>query len=123
MLIKDYYDILSLAQGESGTLFEVRLNPYCAVYTGHFPGTPVSPGVCNIQMVKECAEQVAGKPLLLSGIKQCRLTTLVSPQKHPLLTVSIVLSEKDDAYQLAATIGRDDAVYLELKAELTAMPD
>ncbi len=123
MLIKDYYEILSIAQGETATLFEVRLNPNCAVYAGHFPGTPVSPGVCNIQMVKECAEKVAGKVLLLSGIKQCRLTMLITPQEHPLLTVSIALNEKDEAYQLSATISHADADCLELKAELTAMPD
>ena len=26
-------------------------------FQGHFPNNPVSPGVCNIEMIKECAEE------------------------------------------------------------------
>ena len=120
MLIKDYYTIENVSKKDDGTTcFHICLRPDSTIYEGHFPGEPVSPGVCNIQMIKECAEQVAGKSLLLNNLQQCRLTTLVIPILHPQVEVTILLEEKGDAYKLKATIGKDEEVYLDLKAELT----
>lgn len=120
MLIKDYYTIENVSKQENGIVcFDISLNADCQVYEGHFPGEPVSPGVCNIQMIKECAEQVSGKSLFLNNLQQCRLTTLVTPIQHPQVEVNILLEEKEDAYKLKATIGKGEEVYLDLKAELT----
>ena len=120
MLIKDYYTIENVLKQDDGFVrFDISLNADSPVYEGHFPGEPVSPGVCNIQMVKECAEQVAGKSLFLNNLQQCRLTTLVTPLAHPQVEVKILLEEKGEAYKLKATIGKNEDVYLDLKAELT----
>ena len=120
MLIKDYYTIENVLKQDDGFVrFDISLNADCPVYEGHFPGEPVSPGVCNIQMVKECTEQVAGKSLFLNNLQQCRLTTLVTPLAHPQVEVKILLEEKGEAYRLKATIGKNEDVYLDLKAELT----
>ena len=88
MLIKDYYTIENVLKQDDGIVrFDISLNADCPVYEGHFPGEPVSPGVCNIQMIKECAEQVAGKSLFLNNLQQCRLTTVVTPLAHPQVEV------------------------------------
>ena len=118
MLIKDYYTINQISQEDRGTVFQISLNPDCRVYEGHFPGEPVSPGVCNIQMIKECAEHVSGKSLLLNNLQQCRLTTLVTPLAHPQVEVVINLEEKGEIYKLKAILGKGEEVFLDLKAEL-----
>lgn len=119
MLIKDYYIINDVSKGDNDTVrFDISLCADSTIYQGHFPGQPVSPGVCNIQMIKECAEQVAGKQLLLNNLQQCRLTTLVTPLKHPQVEVIVCLEEKGDIYKLRATLGKEEEVYLDMKAEL-----
>lgn len=121
MLIKDYYTINHISQEEGQAVFHISLNPDCKVYEGHFPGEPVSPGVCNIQMIKECAEQTVGKSLMLSNLIQCRLTTLVTPLAHPQVEVKIALEEKGGNYKLKAILGKGEETYLDLKAELTVV--
>ena len=119
MLIKDYYTIENVLKQDDGIVhFDISLNADSQVYEGHFPGEPVSPGVCNIQMIKECAEQVAGKSLFLNNLQQCRLTNFVTPLAHPQVEVKILLEEKGEAYKLKATIGKGEETYLDLKAEL-----
>lgn len=113
MLIENYYTVLSRRDEDEQTIFEVALNKDCKVYEGHFPGEPVSPGVCNIQMIRELAEQVAGHTLRLEYISQCRFTTLITPLQHP--TVEVRISLQDN--RLTASIGSADANYLTLKAE------
>ena len=118
MLLPDYYTILNRRSESDATVFEIALNAACEVYKGHFPETPVSPGVCNIQMVKECVEEVVGNPLILNYIQQCRLTTLVTPQQHPTVEVRVwLVAPIDGGVKIRATIGKGELVYLELKGE------
>ena len=132
-----YYHILSSEITTDAGVFRVALNADCEVYQGHFPGEPISPGVCNIQMIKECAElllqggalsrphqeredNATAPTMLLSHIKQCRLTTLVTPQQHPEVEVRVaILSRSEDTITFRGTIGKGEEVYMELKGELT----
>lgn len=120
MLIKDYYSIDNATVTDDGKgTFEVSLNPECMVYQGHFPGNPVSPGVCNIQMIIECARQLTGKQLMLSNLQQCRLTTLITPQTHSRLKISLATEPKGDVIKLKADISDDTGTCLEMKAEMS----
>ena len=115
MLENNYYRIVSRNESD----FVVELIPECPVYQGHFPGEPISPGVCNIQMVRELAEKVAGHRLFMNHIKQVRLTTLITPLIHSRLDVTIALTESDGVFSLRASVGENGNSYLEVKAELT----
>lgn len=118
MLVKDYYIIEQKKCIEGVYKYSITLNRDCCVYKGHFPGTPVSPGVCNIQMVKECAEDAVGKQLFMNNLQLCRLTTLVTPVEHTQVDVTFTFTQEPGIYKLKATIGRDEDIYLDMKAEL-----
>ncbi|MBR1809825.1 MAG: beta-hydroxyacyl-ACP dehydratase [Paludibacteraceae bacterium] len=117
-MIDDFYTISNCQTDALNGEFEVELRPDCQVYKGHFPGKPVSPGVCSIQMIRECAEHVLDSRLHLRLIKQCRLTLLLSPALTPHLTVVVALlpdSGQDGQYTLDARIMHAGAVALLLK--------
>lgn len=116
-LIKDYYTIEGESVKDGSPIFHIRLNPDCQVYKGHFPEQPVSPGVCNIQMLKELTEKVIGRPLFMNNLSLCRLTTLVTPQQHPVMDARLDIEAKGEAYKLKATLGKGEETYLEMKAE------
>ena len=112
-LIEDFYDIIAQREEDGATVFEVALRPDCKVYEGHFPEMPVAPGVCNLQMIRECAELVAGHPLMLGYIGQCRMTKLITPAECPKLDVTIRLEGEN----LQACITCGEEVCLTLKGE------
>ena len=116
--MKNYYSIMSETIGDLSGRFTVCMNADCKVYEGHFPGSPVSPGVCNIEMLLECAERVLQFPLRMTKLNRCRLTTLITPLAHPQLDIQIDLRPKEQGlYLLNASIGRGEDTYLTLKAE------
>jgi len=118
-LNNDYFKIDDCTSDGDDTLFRITLLPdYCA-YKGHFPGNPVSPGVCNIQMIKECAEQLAGKRFFLGYISKCKLSAVITPQDTPQVDVRMKLSEKEGLYTVNAVVGNDETTYIEFKGELT----
>ena len=113
MLVEGFYEILTRREEGAESVFQVALLPDCKVYEGHFPGEPVAPGVCNIQMLKECAELVAGKPLTLRTISQCRMTKLITPKECPTLQVQVQL----DGEKLTGSILHGEEVCLTIKGE------
>ncbi len=118
MLIPNYYTIQHHTRQDEVDIFHVSLNGDCEVYKGHFPNEPISPGVCNIQIIKECLECVLGFPVLLHTIQQCRLTTLITPVTCPQLDVRIQIKQQNnERIVFTATLGQAEHTYLELKAE------
>ena len=118
-LLNDYFKIGDCTNEGEDTSFSITLLPdYCA-YEGHFPGNPVSPGVCNIQMIKECAEQLAGKRFFLGYISRCKLSAVITPQTTPQLSIRMRLSEAEGVYNVNAVVSDDETTYIDFKGELT----
>jgi 3-hydroxyacyl-[acyl-carrier-protein] dehydratase len=122
-LLNDYFKIDRQTAENGETLFYITLLPEYKAYAGHFPGNPVSPGVCNIQMIKECAEQLAGKALFLGYVSRCRFSRMITPQTTPQLRIYMQLSvTADDLYEVSATVCDDTTTYINFNGELTSPP-
>lgn len=120
MLIKNLYKIDKVTGGADNAVFDVTLFPDCEVYKGHFPGMPITPGVCTTQMVKECAETLLNRITVLSEIKLCKFAVLITPSELPHARVNVSLSEEGDAFWLlyGSVQGPDGQVYMTIKALL-----
>lgn len=118
-LKNNYYKINSSHSEADSVLYHVTLLPGCEVYRGHFPGHPVCPGVCNIQMLKECVEDTVGRRLFIDTIKQCRLTAVASPDTCRELGIDIhFLSVGDGRFSIAAKISGSGKTYMEYKGDM-----
>lgn len=88
----DLYSIEShmegLPEGQSG--FNIILNPDHLVYKAHFPGQPVTPGVCILQMIQELLSEQEGMPLFINKIKNAKFISMMSPLSDS--RVSVVFS-------------------------------
>lgn len=101
-------------------VYLVSLLPQADVYRGHFPQKPVCPGVCNIEVIRECAEMLTGQDLALTTISRCRLTAVATPQICPLVDVTVNVARKEgtDTYNVVAKIADFETTYLEFKGDL-----
>lgn len=120
LLLDKYFQIESTTHYGSGhVLFHVRLMPGCDVYRGHFPGNPVSPGVCNIGMIRECFVLLLDDKPRIKTIERCRLTAIASPAVCPELDVEMTWTKDDDGWHLEATIRDDKHQYMDFKGLLS----
>ena len=93
MLIKDFYRTQSIDHIDANTIeVTIRLNEKHEVFNGHFPGNPVTPGVCMIQAIKEIIQDQVDSPLYLHSISNVKFTALINPNINPdlLLELSLV---------------------------------
>jgi len=78
-------------QGQSG--FNIILNPDHLIYKAHFPGQPVTPGVCILQMLQELLSIEMGKQLFIKNIKNAKFISMMSPVADTRVSVLFTLVE------------------------------
>ncbi len=72
-----------------GGRFVVALCPSCFIYQAHFPGQPITPGVCLVQMGVELLEQLLEENLgrrvglEMTRVKNVKFLSVVSPLATP----------------------------------------
>jgi len=74
-LLNSFFKIVGLTDDTC----TVQFNPDHVIYQAHFPGNPVTPGVCIIQTVTEALQQRLGVKLSLSEVKNIKFVMPVSP--------------------------------------------
>jgi len=126
-LENNYYKINGAHVEGQTAVFHIAILPGCDVYRGHFPGQPVCPGVLNVQMIKECTQQLVCQPLHISAIHRCRMLAVATPQTTPEVDVRVsILPISSDGqaqptgYNVNATISDKTKTYVEFKGEMTA---
>jgi 3-hydroxyacyl-[acyl-carrier-protein] dehydratase len=127
MLMDDFYTIIDRVEAEdvkgsalekSGKRhdFTIKLNPDHPVYGGHFPGNPVVPGVCQVQMIKELTSVILEKEVILSQSDNIKFLSMIRPEETPVLKVSIDIREKESGFwNVTGTISRDEQIFLKFK--------
>lgn len=82
-LNNNLYNIV--AQDE--TSFTIRFNASHPIFAGHFPGHPIVPGACLLQIAEELASIQAGHTVHFTAIRNLKFRQPVTPDKQ--VTISI----------------------------------
>ena len=80
-LLDSLYTIVSETANESGHEFELKLNPEHFIYQAHFPGEPITPGVCIMQIAVELFEVTLKTPIALNTVKNIKFLRIISPNE------------------------------------------
>jgi 3-hydroxyacyl-[acyl-carrier-protein] dehydratase len=93
MALGDFYRVIKIElQGDNSYKAGTELNKNHPIYNGHFPGNPVVPGVCLVQMLKDLVSQILGKQMMLCQAGNIKFLEVVNPNVHSLILWEIKLS-------------------------------
>lgn len=97
-MLKDHFYTHTTPLTSTGTGFRcgIRFNGDHEIFSGHFPGLPVVPGVCMMAIIKDLVETASGKKVVLSGTSQIKFLSLINPKEHPEVDADIRISEGSD---------------------------
>jgi 3-hydroxyacyl-[acyl-carrier-protein] dehydratase len=113
----DFFKILNISISPDKTEYSVRLNSEHSIYQDHFPGNPITPGVCIIQIVKELIAENLEYPLCLQKIVKVRFFKAINPVDNAAINISLTISKKERIYSVSATVFVDDTVFSQLSLE------
>lgn len=86
----ELYTVTDRQADSSGKMvYTLRLNAGHFIYQAHFPGQPITPGVCIVQIAKELMEDHTGKPLTIQTVKNVKFLAVLSPVEIPVVTFEI----------------------------------
>jgi len=85
MLMNDFYTISDVNLEARSLTGKISFNASHDIFKGHFPGQPVVPGVCMIQMIKEVLEQQLEKKTDLKNAPQVKFLQLITPDIQPII--------------------------------------
>ena len=114
-MLDDFYTLNQIEpQGEGKYICRITLNPAHPIFAGHFPGNPITPGVCILQIIKELTEKITQKKLFLSKTSQVKFMTLINPHTAGELSLQLELNEQPEVIVVKNVTSFGDTIALKL---------
>jgi 3-hydroxyacyl-[acyl-carrier-protein] dehydratase len=89
LLLNNLYTIQSLSESGHQIGATIQLVADHAIFGGHFPGQPVLPGVCMMEMVAEITGVYLKSSLRISGGPLIKFLRMIDPGTNPLIYFEI----------------------------------
>lgn len=97
MILKDFYTVISLENpSDSKFIAKIKVNENHEVFKGHFPGNPIMPGVCMMQIIKELTEKITDSTLFMQSLSNVKFMSLINPFVSSELLLEIDLNITED---------------------------
>jgi 3-hydroxyacyl-[acyl-carrier-protein] dehydratase len=119
MVLQDnLFSIMSQAQKDGQPAFQVRIHKEWPIYKAHFPGHPITPGVCIVQMIQELLQVHLGRKVSLRKAKTVKYTAIISPDEVSELSVSFpkIEQQEDGSLKVQAQVAGGETIYTKLSA-------
>src|SRR5690606_32054188 len=93
-------------------LVSITINSGHQIFEGHFPGQPVTPGVCMMQIIKELGEKWSNKKLMLKTAKNVKFMAIINPEKNPKVQVELLFEKNEQGLVIKSTASIDETIAL-----------
>lgn len=112
MLLNDFYHITCKNFDTEMPNALVRLNPDHEIYKAHFPGRPITPGVCQIQMATEILSLYTGAEVCLTDVKNIKYMEIISPEETTELTIKFTkVSTLGESCKVTVVFEKGNTIY------------
>lgn len=114
-LLGTLFFIRSSRQVDAGFEYELTLDGECFIYKAHFPGEPITPGVCIMQMALELLEEATGCCLRLDCARNIKFLQVIKPDETPLIHCSLGrICNENDTVTAQACLSCGDTILAKL---------
>lgn len=118
------YKITNLTKNGNSFGASVTFNPSHPVFSGHFPGQPVVPGVVLVEITAVVISKLTGKDLIVKEASVIKFLRVIDPMVNTDILVDGTVIETDkDHYKADLGFASGETVFAKLKGiKLHAKP-
>lgn len=122
-MFQDLYTIIGSSQSEGHFIHDLKLDPSHIIYRVHFPGTPITPGACQLEIIRQLAGRALGTGVKVAEVRNIKYLRIISPDANPSITVEETFSgtEVPGTFKCSAVIRDAGTVFT--KASLILEPE
>jgi len=118
ILLNDFYTILQTVPTPGVVRAKIAINKNHRIFDGHFPGLPVVPGVCMLQIVREIMEVDCGRELKLSQADNMKFLSVINPEQNNEVDLIVNYTVEEGKFSINATLFAGTVTFFKLKATL-----
>jgi 3-hydroxyacyl-[acyl-carrier-protein] dehydratase len=116
MLQESFFQFTTPQTDGNTSTTTITLNAGHQIFEGHFPGQPVVPGVCMMQMVKEVLENIVGTKTKLVKAGDMKFLAILNPQVNGAANMHVTYTTTDDGnLKVDALIQQETSTFFKFK--------
>jgi 3-hydroxyacyl-[acyl-carrier-protein] dehydratase len=97
MLENSFYSITNKQVDNQEVIYTIDLNAQHVIFTGHFPDNPVTPGVIQMEIVKELVTDFIQKSVKLETMSNCKFLAILNPKESSTIDIQLTITQGEDA--------------------------
>jgi 3-hydroxyacyl-[acyl-carrier-protein] dehydratase len=120
MLLNDFFILDDWQPGNGMARAVLRINWGHPIFEGYFPGRPVVPGGCLLQIVKELLSLAVDSEVRLTRADQVKFISMISPDLDETVWINLTWGQ---GLQVTAEVTHADEVFFRFKGSFLAGSD
>ena len=116
ILLDKLYTIKSQQVEGNDIRYLISFDIDCDILKGHFPGNPIIPGACIIQILSELVSKYLGFDVIMSEAKKIKFTNPIKPEKDKEVFFFIFLSTTDKGIITTVNISTEETIFAKITA-------
>ena len=93
--------------------YGISFNTDHQIFKVHFPGTPITPGACQVEIIRQLVASYLRKDVQIIEVKNIKFLKIISPQDNPSVLVEGQLSREQETNRIKCTalIRNTDSIF------------
>ncbi|HLT74075.1 MAG TPA: hypothetical protein VKZ68_03290 [Ohtaekwangia sp.] len=118
MLLDKFYTLQSATTQDGAVKAAISFHRNHPIFEGHFPGHPVVPGVCMIQIVREIMEKETVSRLKIATGENIKFLAVINPDQNKEVDVAINFTPSEKGFTVNASIQSGAVTFFKFKGSL-----
>ncbi|MBO4656076.1 MAG: hypothetical protein J5644_11075 [Bacteroidales bacterium] len=119
MLLNSFFHILKEERAENSAQFTIKLNAEHPIFQGHFPGYPITPGVCVTQMAVDLFSHIFQQKFMIKKAKNIKFINILKPDETDTCDYQLSWEAVDgQEYRIKAIVNQGDTIYAKMDLTL-----
>ena len=119
----DLFSIKNIAHEDGIILAVLNINQNSEILKGHFPGQPVIPGACMLQVLKEVLEDALKVSTLLKRADNLKFMRIINPENTKTVLLDIVYKIGSDTIGVSAKLSTDEMICFKFQGSFIKNPE
>lgn len=115
MLKDSFYTIASISHQDNTILAELQFMSEHDIFAGHFPGQPVVPGACMLQIVREVLSDNLNAPYRLKTASNLKFIAPVDPRMVDEAELKLTYKTVEIGLQVTAVLNTNGVVCFKMQ--------
>jgi 3-hydroxyacyl-[acyl-carrier-protein] dehydratase len=84
------------------------------IFQAHFPGLPIVPGACLVQISKEFIEENLQQKIQITHFKNLKFLKTIHPDEFPEIAICFSYTKNEDNYSATITYKKEEHLFCKL---------